>query len=131
NPQAADSAGLSVTRIRYLAAAANGCLGGLGGAFLTLSMLGFFMENITSGRGYIALVVVILGRRHPVGVFLASLMLGAADALQFRIQTMGIPLPSQVFLMFPYVATVIVLLFSIGKSRVPSALGIPFNRGDR
>lgn len=131
NPKAADSAGLSVTRIRCAAAAANGCLGGIGGAFLTLSMLGFFMENVTSGRGYIALVVVILGRRHPAGVFLASLMLGAADALQFRLQTMGIPLPSQVFLMFPYAATVVVLLFSIGKSRAPAALGIPFDRSER
>jgi general nucleoside transport system permease protein len=131
NPRAADSVGLSVSRLRYLAAIANGCLGGIGGAFLTLAMLGFFMENVTSGRGYIALVVVILGRRHPLGVFLAALMLGAADALQFRVQTLGVPIPSQVFIMFPYVATVVVLLLSAGRSRAPAALGLPFDRRER
>jgi general nucleoside transport system permease protein len=131
NPRAADSVGLSVARLRYLAAVANGALGGIGGAFLTLAMLGFFMENVTSGRGYIALVVVILGKRHPVGVFLAALMLGAADALQFRVQAMGVPIPSQVFLMFPYVATVVVLLLTAGRSHPPAALGIPFDRRER
>jgi simple sugar transport system permease protein len=131
NPRAADSAGLGVGRIRYTAAAINGCLGGLAGASLTLGSLGFFMENVTSGRGYIALVVVILGRRGPMGVLLAALLLGAADALQFRVQTLGIPIPSQMFIMFPYVVTVLVLLFSFGKTSDPSALGQPFERGRR
>lgn len=131
NPRATDSAGLSVARIRYTAAAVNGMLGGLAGASLTLATLGFFMENVTSGKGYIALVVVILGRRHPLGVLLAALLLGAADALQFRVQTMGSDLPSQVFIMFPYLATVLVLLVSAGRSRDPSALGQPFDRSQR
>jgi ABC-type uncharacterized transport system permease subunit len=131
NPRAADSAGLGVARTRYAAAAINGCLGGLAGAYLTLGSLGFFMENVTSGRGYIALVVVILGRRAPFGVLLAALLLGAADALQFRAQTLGIDIPSQLFIMFPYVATVVVLLFSFGKSSDPGALGLPFDRGRR
>ncbi len=131
NPRAADSAGLCVARIRYAAAAANGFFGGLAGAYLTLATLGFFIENVTSGKGYIALVVVILGRRHPVGVLLAALLLGAADALQFRVQTLGGNVPSQVFIMFPYIATVVVLLFSIGKSSDPSALGQPFDRSQR
>lgn len=131
NPQAADSAGLSVGRIRYTAAAINGALGGLAGAALTLGSLGFFMENVTSGRGYIALVVVILGRRAPIGVLLAALLLGAADALQFRVQTLGMNIPSQLFIMFPYVATVLVLLFSAGRSSDPAALGQPFERGRR
>jgi len=131
NPRAADSAGLDVGKVRYTAAAINGGLGGLAGAALTLGSLGFFMENVTSGRGYIALVVVILGRRAPIGVFLAALLLGAADALQFRVQTLGINIPSQVFIMFPYVATVAVLLFSFGKSLDPGALGQPFERGRR
>ncbi len=131
NPRAADSAGLDVARIRYTAAAINGGLGGLAGAYLTLASLGFFMENVTSGRGYIALVVVILGRRAPVGVLLAALLLGAADALQFRVQTLGIGIPSQVFIMLPYVATVAVLLFSFGKTSDPGALGQAFERGRR
>ena len=102
-----------------------------GGSLLDPRSLGFFMENVTSGRGYIALVVVILGRRGPVGVLLAALLLGAADALQFRVQTLGIPIPSQMFIMFPYVVTVLVLLFSFGKTSNPSALGQPFERGRR
>jgi len=131
HPLAAEAAGISVHKTRYLAALINGLLGGLSGAYLTLALLGFFMENLTSGKGYIALVVVILGRRHPVGVFLAAILVGAAEALQFRLQTMGTGIPSQVFNMFPYVITVLVLLFSIGKNRDPAALGIPFARHKR
>jgi simple sugar transport system permease protein len=131
NPRAADSVGLPVARLRYLAAAVNGALGGLGGAALTVAMLGFFQENVTGGRGYIALVVVILGRRHPAGVALAALMLGAADALQFRFQAAGVAIPSQVFVMLPYVATIVVLLFTAGRARPPAALGVPFDRAER
>jgi len=131
HPKAADTVGLNVKRTRYITAVINGCLGGLGGAYLTLAMLGFFMENITSGKGFIALVVVILGRRNPFGVLLAALLVGAAEALQYRLQTLGLGLPSQVFIMLPYVVTVIVLLFSIGRGSDPSALGIPFKRSSR
>jgi simple sugar transport system permease protein len=129
HPRAADTAGLRVERIRLMASLANGVLGGLGGAYLTMSKLGFFIENITAGKGYIALVAVILGRRHPAGVFLAALIIGAAEALQFRLQTSGVTIPSQVFTMFPYIMTVIALLFSIGRSRDPAALGVPYERG--
>jgi simple sugar transport system permease protein len=128
HPRAADTAGLPVERIRLMACLANGFLGGLGGAYLTMAKLGFFIENITAGRGYIALVTVILGRRNPAGVFLAALVIGAAEALQFRLQTSGINIPSQVFTMFPYVTTVFVLFFSIGRSRDPAALGVPYER---
>ena len=128
HPRAADTAGLPVERIRFLACLANGCFGGLGGAYLTVSRLGFFTENVTAGRGYIALVTVILGRRNPLGVFFAALLLGAAEALQFRLQTSGMNIPSQVFTMFPYVITVVVLLFSVGRDHTPSALGIPYER---
>ena len=131
HPKAAASAGISVRGVRYGAALSNGLFGGLAGAYLTLGLLGFFMENITSGKGYIALVVVILGRRNPLGVLAAALLIGSADALQFRVQTLGIGIPSQVFIMFPYVITVIVLLFSIGKTREPAALGQPFIRSRR
>ncbi|MDR3148181.1 MAG: ABC transporter permease [Treponema sp.] len=128
HPRAADTAGLRVERIRLMAALANGVLGGLGGAYLTMAKLGFFIENISAGKGYIALVTVILGRRNPVGVFLAALIIGAAEALQFRLQTSGVNIPSQVFTSFPYLMTVIALLFSIGRSRDPAALGVPYER---
>jgi simple sugar transport system permease protein len=131
HPRAADTAGLPVERIRFMASLANGALGGLGGAYLTMAKLGFFIENITAGKGYIALVVVILGRRNPLGVFLAALVIGAAEALQFRLQASGVDIPSQVFTMFPYIMTVLALLFSIGRSRDPAALGIPYDRDRR
>ncbi len=76
-------------------------------------------------------MAVILGRRNPVGILLASLLIGFAEAMQFQLQTMGIPLPSQVFSTIPYVAAVLVLLFSIGKSSDPAALGVPYERDKR
>lgn len=131
NPRAADTAGLHVEKVRYSAACANGILGGLGGAYLSLAKLGFFQENLTSGKGYIALVAVILGRRNPLGVFVAALVIGAAEALQIRLQTMGSTIPSQVFTMLPYVVTILVLFLSIGKRSEPSALGVAYERDKR
>lgn len=131
HPQAANSAGLNVIAIRYLACFVNGVLGGLGGASITLGQLGFFMENVTSGKGYIALVVVILGRRNPIGIFAAAMVIGFSQALQYNLQTLGFPIPTQVFTMFPYVVAVVVLFLSIGKSIDPTALGVPFERNKR
>ncbi len=131
NPRSADTAGLNVKKVRYTAAIANGLLGGLGGAYLSTVKLGFFQENLTSGKGYIALVAVILGRRNPVGVLAAALVIGSAEALQIRLQTLGSNIPSQLFAMFPYLVTILVLLFSIGKSHDPAALGVPYERDKR
>lgn len=75
NPRAADAVGISVYKNQYMAAAVNGLLGGLGGAYLLLGQLGIFFENITAGRGYIALAVVVFGRRNPIGILLAALFL--------------------------------------------------------
>lgn len=131
NPKAADTAGLNVYAIRYATCAINGILGGLGGAYITLAQLGYFQEDIISGKGYIALVAVILGRRNPVFVMLAAMLIGFAESLQFSLQTYGISLPSQAFSMLPYVVAVVVMLFSIGKNTNPSALGIPYQRDKR
>ena len=131
NPRSADTVGIRVERVRYFACFINGVLGGLGGTYLSLVKLGFFMENLTAGKGYIALVAVILGRRNPVGVLCAALVIGSAEALQIRLQTLGTAIPSQAFSMLPYVVTVLVLLFSIGKSNDPSALGVPYERDKR
>ncbi len=131
NPGAADTAGIRVYATRYIAAIANGALGGLGGAYLSMVKLGFFQENLTFGKGYIALVVVILGRRNPFGVVLASLVIGSAEALQIRLQTLGSAIPSQAFSMLPYVVTILVLLFSFSKNTDPAALGLPYERNKR
>ena len=131
HPRAADTVGIKVHRVQYLAAAVNGILGGMGGAYLSLVQLGVFMENVTAGRGYIALAVVIFGRRNPVGVFLGSLLFGLADAFQFRLQAMGVALPSQYLTMLPYVVTLLVLLFSSKSSRTPGHLGKPYISDER
>ena len=131
NPRAADTVGLPVYRIQYLAAAFNGLLGGLGGAYLILGQLGVFYENITAGRGYIALAVVVFGRRKPIGILLASLFFGAADALQFRLQALGIALPTQLFTSLPYVLTVLSLLLVAKKNTDPAWLGKPYVRSNR
>lgn len=131
HPRAADTAGLNVYRVRYAACLANGVLGGLAGAYFTLAQLGFFMEDITRGKGYMAIVAVILGRREPVRIFLSALIIGFADAIQFQLQTMNIPIPSQAFSILPYIAAVFVLFFSAGKNADPAALGVPYQRGSR
>lgn len=131
NPRAADSAGLGVNATRYVSCIINGVFGGLGGAYITLAQLGYFQEDIVSGKGYIALVVVILGRHNPVFILLSAMLIGFAESLQFSLQTMGIPLPSQAFSMLPYLIAVIVLLLSAGKSSSPAFLGIPYERDKR
>ncbi|BCP52700.1 ABC transporter permease [Kaistia sp. 32K] len=129
HPEAAETLGLDVYRIRYLAVAISGALAGLGGAFLSLSATGIFIDNMTAGRGYIALAILILGRRHPVGVLLAALLFGAADALQLRAQLLPTGVPFQFMLMLPYVLTIIVLAGFVGRGGAPAALGVPFRRG--
>lgn len=131
NPRAADNAGLNVYRIRYATCAINGLLGGLGGSYITLGQLGYFQEDIISGKGYIALVAVILGRRNPAYILLSAMLIGFAESLQFSLQAKGIPLPSQAFSMLPYVVAVLVLMLSIGKNVDPSALGVPYERDKR
>jgi simple sugar transport system permease protein len=131
HPKAADTAGINVNRTRYIACIINGVLGGLAGSYLTLAQLGFFMENLTGGKGYMALVAVILGKRNPFGIFLAALVIGFADAIQMRLQTMGIPLPSEMFTMLPYVVAMVVLLFSIKNNGDPASLGVAYERNAR
>lgn len=131
NPKAADTAGINVKKTRYIACIANGLLGGIAGSYLTLAQLGFFMENLTGGKGYIALVTVILGKRNPFAIFLSAIVIGLADAIQMRLQTKGIPLPSEIFTMLPYFIAMIVLLFSIKNNNDPKSLGIAYERDKR
>lgn len=131
HPKAADTAGINVFKVRYLACIINGILGGIAGSYLTLAQLGFFMENLTGGKGFMALVAVILGRRKPVGILLASMVIGFAEAIQMRLQTMGSSLPSDFFTMLPYIVAMITLLFSIKNSTDIACLGKPYQRDER
>lgn len=121
--EAAHASGVPVWRIRVTAALAAGGLAGLGGATLVLAQVGTFAEKMTAGRGFLAIAVVILGRWHPVGVLLASLLFGAATALQFAFQAMGLGVPYQLFLMLPYLLALVALAVRVRGWRAPAGLG--------
>jgi simple sugar transport system permease protein len=127
-PEAADALGLGVYRLRWHALLAAGVLTGLSGAYLTLAYTGTFVENISGGRGYVALAVVILGRWKPWGLAAASVLFGAAMALQFALQAFGTQIPYQFFLALPYALTLVVLAGFGGEAASPSGLGEPYSR---
>ncbi len=131
NSRSADSAGIPVHKYQYISMILNGVLGGMGGAYLVLVQVGNFSENMTSGRGYIALAAVILGRYVPAGMLAAAFLFGSANALQIRLQAIGVPLPSQALSMLPYLITLAALMGSIGKNHAPEGLGKPYVRGAR
>ena len=122
-PDAAEAAGVRVNRIRVLAVLAGGALGGLAGGTLVLAQAGTFAENMSAGRGFIAIAIVVLGRWHPIGVALGALLFGAASALQFAFQAMGWDAPYQLFLVVPYLLTLAALAGAMGRARAPEALG--------
>ena len=123
SPEAAAAAGLMVARIRFLAVCAGGALAGMGGAFLSLGVLSQFVENMTQGRGYLAVAAVILGRWRPVGVLLAVLFFGFAEAFSEWLAVRWSELPNQIFLVLPYLCCFAILAFYTGRRRPPSALG--------
>jgi simple sugar transport system permease protein len=122
-PDAAEAAGVRVSRMRVLAVLAGGALGGLAGGTLVLAQAGTFAENMSAGRGFIAIAIVVLGRWRPLGVALGALLFGAASALQFAFQAMGWNVPYQVFLVVPYLLTLAALAGAVGRARAPAALG--------
>jgi ABC-type uncharacterized transport system permease subunit len=129
-PNAADSAGWSVPRLRYQAMALGGALGGLAGAYLSLGVAGSFVENMTGGRGFIAIAMVTFGRWRPWWVFAACLFMGTLEALQFVAQGRNVAIPHQLLLALPYAAALFVLFASGKGSKAPAALGLPY-RGRR
>ena len=128
HPEAADSLGLNVKGLRWQALLASGVLTGLSGAYLTLAYTNTFVEGISAGRGFVALAVVILGRRNAYGLAAASILFGAAMALQFGLQALGTTVPYQIFLALPYALTLVVLAGVGGRAQSPSALGRPYVR---
>ncbi len=118
-PEAAETLGVNVTAMRYGAILVSGMLCGLAGAQLSLGQVTLFVENMSAGRGWIAVVAVMFGQAHPIGVFLASVLFGFADSIGFRLQ--GVGLPSQFTGMLPYVVTLVALFITQArrKSFVP------------
>lgn len=126
HPTAAETAGIDVLRVKYLCVILSGMLAGLGGAFLSLGHLNLFTRGMTGGRGFIAMAAMIFGKWMPFGAFGASLLFGLADALQMRLQSLGL-LPPQIILTIPYLLTVAVLAGVVGKARPPSDYK-PYNK---
>ena len=121
-PDAAAAAGVRVRWVRLWATVFGGALAGIAGAHLALAYAGTFAENMSAGRGFIAIAVVVLGRWNPLLVLLAAVFFGAASALQFFLQALGVELPYQLFLALPYVITLAALAGWVGQARAPAAL---------
>jgi ABC-type uncharacterized transport system permease subunit len=119
HPAAADTAGINVYRTKYLCLMLSGMLAALGGAFLSLGQLNFFVSGMTAGKGFIALAAMILGGWMPFGALGAGLLFGFAEAMQMRLQGMGL-LPPQIILIIPYILTIVVLAGFVRKTRAPS-----------
>ncbi|SMB92025.1 nucleoside ABC transporter membrane protein [Thermanaeromonas toyohensis ToBE] len=128
HPRAADTVGINVYRVRYGACIVGGALAGLAGSYLSLSLLNFFTENMTAGRGFIALAAVIFGKWTPLGTLGATLLFGAGDALQYRLQAANSGIPYQVLLMIPYILTIAALAGFVGKAIPPAASGKPYSK---
>lgn len=127
NPAAADSAGISVQRMRYAGTLISGAAAGMAGGYLVLAQVGLFRETIVSGQGFIALGIVIFGRWHPLKATLAAMVFGACDALQLSLQIFGTHIPPQLLLALPYIVTILAIsgLFG-GKAVQPAALMTPY-----
>jgi len=127
-PVAAEAAGLSVLRLRLGASIVAGLFAGLAGAYLALGVAGSFAEGMTAGRGFVAIAMVTFGRWRPGWVFLASLLVGYAETLQYAFQVRGTAVPHQFFIALPYVLALAVLVLVGRGGRAPGALGQPYRR---
>jgi simple sugar transport system permease protein len=130
HPLASETSGINVHLIRYAAVIIGSALMGLAGATLSVGILGGFRDNMTAGRGYIALAIVVLGKWNPFGIFAGALLFGIADALQLRLQAMGVGIPHQILLMIPYVLTILVLIGFAGGAVAPAGLARPYPEED-
>ncbi len=134
NPEAADTSGVNVIRLRYIGVILSGVLAAAGGAYLSIGQSSLFTKSMTAGRGFISLAALILAKWRPVQVLIACLFFGFTEALTIELQTAswakinGEPIPVQFIEMIPYILTIIVLAGFIGRSRAPKALGTPYSK---
>lgn len=128
SPAASLASGVSLRKYRLGALCFGGAMGGLAGATLVVAQVGTFAEGMSAGRGFIAIAVVVLGRWNPMGVTVAGLVFGAAMAMQYWIQALGLAIPYPIVLAAPYVLTLAALAGVAGRVRAPKALGTPLSR---
>lgn len=130
NPQAADTLGVNVNRMRYVTVSIGGILAGIAGASLSIALINLFQENMTNGMGFIAVALVYFGGWRPTGILGGALLFSFVNALQLWIQVKGIKLPSDIAVMMPYVLTILALTFAVRRANQPDALTKPFERGE-
>lgn len=128
NPHAADTLGVNVIRNRWINVIIGGMIAGFAGAWFSLETSGSFDDQMTAGRGFIALAALIFGKWTPIGAFGGGMLFGFSDALGQRFQFLGVQVPPQFLQMVPYLVTLVVLAGLIGKSTGPKASGIPYEK---
>lgn len=121
NPKAAATVGIPVHKMKYIAVVCCGMLAGLGGAYLSIDHLDMYVRDMSAGRGYIAVAIMILARYNPVMVLLCALIFGFSDAVQISFQGYGVP--SQIMAMIPYIVTLLVLAFGVRQITPPAGVG--------
>ncbi len=130
NPEAADSLGVSVNRVRYATVIYGSAMAGIAGATLSIGLLNVFQVNMTNGLGFIAVALVYFGGWRSWGVLAGALLFSVVNALQLWIQVLGVGIPSDLAVMLPYVLTIVALAFTAGQARQPAALTKPYERGE-
>ncbi|GIX07409.1 MAG: ABC transporter permease [Candidatus Poribacteria bacterium] len=128
HPHAVETAGVSVRWLRTGTVAFGGMMAGAAGGYLLLTQVPTFIENMSAGRGFIAIAIVIFGRWSALGVLLGSLFFGAADGLQLWLEAVGVGIPDEFLKMLPYLLTLAVLAGYAGRTQAPAKLGIPYRR---
>ena len=126
HPKAAETLNVNVYLYRYFAVVISGLLAGFGGATMSLATVSNFSQSLISGHGFIALVAVIFGKWKPYGVLGACLFFGAAQELAILLPGLNINIPESILPMVPYISTLLVLIFFVGKSKGPSSAGVPY-----
>lgn len=128
NPKALDVKGVSVAAVQYAAVVFGGLMAGLGGAFLSVGSAARFVPEMTNGRGWLAIIIVIAGQWRPYPILAAALVFSFLDALQLQIQGVGIAIPYQILLMMPYVVAIVALMLRRSRGNAPAMLGVPYSR---
>jgi simple sugar transport system permease protein len=131
NPVVADTVGVNVTLTRTLCLVAGGAFMGIGGSFLTLAHQNMFLIDVIGGRGWVAIAMVIFGNWDPVKGTIGALIFGFLDGLQLRLQSVGLVIPFHVFLMVPYLLTIVALIGVSRRATVPAGLLKPYRREEK
>jgi len=128
-PAAADSLGINVDGVRYVATCIGSMLAGIAGASLSLALVNLFQENLTAGLGFIAVALVYFGGWRPLGIILGALLFSIVNAFQLWMQVLGVNISADVAVMLPYLLTIVALALTVSRVRGPAALNKPFERG--